>query len=91
MEGKRPDSAISPANAGEARDNNAAHAPRLMVAVRGTLRANHYSLRTEKSYVGWVWRFIRTTRMPPAPAAGPKGMKLYRDGAPRLRLCADSL
>ena len=32
--------------------------PRLMVRVRGELRARHYSRRTEEAYVGWIKRFI---------------------------------
>ena len=33
-------------------------APRLLDRVRGTLRARHYSPRTEESYVAWIRRFI---------------------------------
>ena len=33
-------------------------APRLLDAVRATLRARHYSPRTEDAYVGWIRRFI---------------------------------
>ncbi|NII10126.1 hypothetical protein HBF24_05435 [Oleiagrimonas sp. C23AA] len=33
-------------------------APRLMDEVRRVLRMKHYSLRTEKAYVGWIRRFI---------------------------------
>lgn len=32
--------------------------PRLLDRVRATLRARHYSHRTEKAYVGWIRRFI---------------------------------
>jgi integron integrase len=32
--------------------------PRLLTRVRQTLRARHYSPRTEKAYVGWIKRFI---------------------------------
>jgi integron integrase len=32
--------------------------PRLMDEVRRCLRVNHYSLRTEKVYLGWIRRFI---------------------------------
>jgi integron integrase len=32
--------------------------PRLLDQVRGSLRARHYSARTEKAYVGWIRRFI---------------------------------
>jgi integron integrase len=32
--------------------------PRLLEQVRQGLRARHYSLRTEKAYVGWIRRFI---------------------------------
>ena len=34
-----------------------------MDEVRGKLRANHYSLRTEAAYVGWILRFIRANRL----------------------------
>jgi integron integrase len=34
-------------------------APRLLDRVRATLRARHYSLRTEEAYVAWIRRFIR--------------------------------
>jgi len=32
--------------------------PRLLEQMRATLRARHYSLRTEGTYLGWVKRFI---------------------------------
>lgn len=32
--------------------------PKLMVRVRGELRARHYSRRTEEAYTGWIKRFI---------------------------------
>jgi integrase len=32
--------------------------PRLLDQVRSILRARHYSVRTEKAYVGWIRRFI---------------------------------
>ena len=32
--------------------------PRLLVQVRGILRAKHYSYRTEQAYVHWIRRFI---------------------------------
>ena len=34
-----------------------------MDEVRGKLRANHYSIRTEAAYVGWILRFIRANRL----------------------------
>ena len=34
------------------------HHPRLLEQVRDRIRAKHYSLRTEESYVGWIRRFI---------------------------------
>ncbi len=33
-------------------------APRLLDRVRGALRTRHFSLRTEKAYVGWIRRYI---------------------------------
>lgn len=38
---------------------NERRAPRLLDRVRATLRARHYSLRTEDTYVAWVRRFVR--------------------------------
>ena len=32
--------------------------PKLLDQLRETLRLNHYSLKTEKSYINWVRRFI---------------------------------
>ena len=32
--------------------------PGLLEAVRARCRVKHYSLRTERAYVGWAWRFI---------------------------------
>jgi hypothetical protein len=32
--------------------------PRLLDQVRASLRARHYSVRTEKAYVAWIRRFI---------------------------------
>ncbi len=37
--------------------------PRLLDEVRRHLRLKHYSLRTEKAYVGWIVRYIRFHRM----------------------------
>ena len=34
------------------------HPPRLLEQMRAMLRARHYSLRTEGTYLGWVKRFI---------------------------------
>ena len=36
----------------------AAPAPRLFERVRATIRGRHYSLRTEKAYLGWIRRFV---------------------------------
>ena len=38
---------------------NPASPPRLLDQVRELLRARHYSVRTERAYVGWIRRFIR--------------------------------
>ncbi len=32
--------------------------PRLLDQVRGKIRAKHYGLRTEQTYVDWIKRFI---------------------------------
>ena len=34
--------------------------PRLLDRVREEIRKRHYSLRTEKTYVGWIRRFCST-------------------------------
>ncbi len=34
-------------------------APRLLDRVRECCRVRHYSIRTERAYVGWIRRFIR--------------------------------
>ena len=36
----------------------AAPKPRLLDRVRETIRARHYSRRTEKAYVAWIRRYI---------------------------------
>ena len=44
-----------------------------MDAVRGKLRANHYSIRTEAAYIGWILRFIRANHMRhPREMGGPE-------------------
>ena len=63
MESKRPDSVISAADAGVSPGDGQGRPPRLLDAVRGKLRANHYSIRTETAYLGWIRRFIRANRM----------------------------
>lgn len=35
-----------------------AHAPRLLDQVRACCCVRHYSLRTERAYIGWIRRFI---------------------------------
>ena len=37
---------------------SAAESPKLLDCVRPTLRARHYSRRTEEAYVAWILRFI---------------------------------
>jgi integron integrase len=37
---------------------NTSHPPKLLDRVREILRTRHYSRRTEKSYVGWIRRFV---------------------------------
>ncbi len=39
-----------------------AKAPKLLDQVRLRMRAKHYSLRTEQSYLHWIKRFILTAR-----------------------------
>ena len=40
-------------------DQESSRKPTLVGVVRATLRAKHYSPRTEEAYVGWIRRFIR--------------------------------
>jgi integron integrase len=42
----------------DAQPQPASPPPRLLDRVRRSIRARHYSLRTEKSYVAWIRRFI---------------------------------
>ncbi|MBW8366768.1 MAG: integron integrase [Arenimonas sp.] len=60
---KRPDSAKAAVDAGVITSAGEARPRGLLEAVRGRLRANHYSIRTETAYVGWIWRFIRANQM----------------------------
>lgn len=46
---------------GESEGVTGAKAPRLLDQVRARLRLKHYSLRTERAYVGWIRRFILAT------------------------------
>lgn len=48
-------------------------APRLLDEVRNRLRLKHYSLRTERAYVGWIRRFILANRKRhPREMGGPE-------------------
>ncbi|MDH5821801.1 integron integrase [Luteimonas sp. RD2P54] len=47
--------------------------PRLFEEVRGRLRAKHYSLRTERAYLGWIRRFILANgKRHPRELGGPE-------------------
>lgn len=39
-------------------ESSSTEKPRLLDQVRDVLRAKHYSKRTERSYVKWIYRFI---------------------------------
>src|SRR5207247_2762827 len=63
----RPEMVRSPASVGTlsygfsvAREGGAEYAsrPRLLDAVRGQIRARHFSRRTEKAYIGWIKRYV---------------------------------
>jgi len=43
---------------GESKGVTGAKTPRLLDQVHARLRLKHYSLRTERAYVGWIRRFI---------------------------------
>ncbi|MBN8481608.1 MAG: phage integrase N-terminal SAM-like domain-containing protein [Xanthomonadales bacterium] len=52
---------------------SAAAKPRLLDEVRRRLRLKHYSLRTERIYVGWIRAFIRfSDRRHPSTLGGPE-------------------
>ena len=53
--------------------DGAAEKPRLLDEVRRRLRLKHYSLRTERIYVGWIRAFIRfSDRRHPSTLGGPE-------------------
>ena len=62
MDRKRRDSTDVAADAGVAPVGGGARPRGLLEAVRGKLRAKHYSLRTEVAYLGWIRRFIQAHR-----------------------------
>lgn len=39
-------------------DSATPHHPKLLEQVAGRLRVKHYSLRTEKTYMGWIKHYI---------------------------------
>jgi Phage integrase, N-terminal SAM-like domain len=43
--------------------SNDSNQPMIFDEVRRYLRLHHYSIHTERSYVGWIVRFIRFHRM----------------------------
>lgn len=52
---------------------DAAKPPRLLDRVRASIRSRHYSIRTEKSYVDWIVRFIKFhDRRHPREMGGPE-------------------
>jgi integron integrase len=53
-----PPRAESGSGADPRRRDSTTKPPRLLDRVRATLRARHYSRRTEKAYVGWIRRYI---------------------------------
>lgn len=62
MDGRRRDSAGRALDAGVAPGEAGGRPRGLLEAVRGRLRAKHYSLRTEAAYLGWIRRFIQAHR-----------------------------
>jgi integron integrase len=57
-EAARPDLRSEAAQSPDPAPVEAARAPKLLDLLRGEIRARHYSLRTEDTYVHWVRRFI---------------------------------
>jgi integron integrase len=58
MEYRTRSSPINPVDAPTDSSEATARAPRLFEVVRAHLRKRHYSLRTERAYLGWIRRFI---------------------------------
>lgn len=50
---------------------------RLAERVRRAIRTRHYSRRTEKSYLGWIRRFMQYTGNRPLDATGPEDIGRY--------------
>lgn len=60
-------------NATPRQDTQAVSAkPRLLDQMRQVIRAKHYSLRTEKTYISWASQFIRWTRSAHSTACMPE-------------------
>jgi hypothetical protein len=53
--------------------------PRLLDQVRQTARLKHFSLRTERAYAQWVYRFVvyHGKRHPPARSVSPDDPYLF--------------
>ena len=49
--------------------------PRLLAEVRRRLRVKHYSIRTEKAYLGWIKRFIVANGMRHPRGLGPEAIE----------------
>ena len=49
----------------------------LLEAVRARCRVKHYSLRTERAYVGWIWRFIVANGKRHPRAMGPVEIETF--------------
>lgn len=65
--------------------------PRLLDRVRQTIRARHYSPRTEKAYVGWIRRFVRFHRMRhPREMGAPEITQFLSGLATRGRVAAST-
>ena len=58
-------------------EQRSAPPPRLLDQVRATVRARHYSRRTEKAYVAWIRRFILFHGKRHPRAMGPDEITRY--------------
>src|SRR5687768_1591841 len=65
---------------------------RLLDRVRDCIRVRHYSVRTEKSYVDWIRRYIRYhgRRHPQGPGRGARGCVPVLPGYGPAGGCADA-
>ena len=66
--------------------------PRLLDRMRAALRVKHYSLATERTYIGWVRRFIHFHRLRHPAEMGAPEVEAFLSGlATELHVSASPL